>query len=97
MTTHVTIIWYDTNNIEDEFWKKFNDYMFNSYNDRKQCVDHISSMIKSETIFLISSMSCALEILPDIHGLRQLDSIFIYSTKQKHQIDENLLDQNIVK
>jgi hypothetical protein len=78
MATHIIMVWYDTNKTEDCIYEKYNDYTFEFYNDKKQCIDYISSMNKNETIFLILSISCALEILPNIHELRQINYIYLF-------------------
>ncbi|CAF2705200.1 unnamed protein product [Rotaria sp. Silwood2] len=56
-------------------------------------MDFINSTPTSEIIFLISSSLCALEILPMIKDLRQLDSAFIYSIEHEPKIHEKVFDK----
>ncbi|CAF4728310.1 unnamed protein product, partial [Rotaria sp. Silwood2] len=60
-----------------------------SYSNQQTCIDYIASN-KTNIIFLITSNSSATSILPDIHDMRQLDSIFLYTNEQKDN-SENLL------
>ncbi|CAF1233360.1 unnamed protein product [Rotaria sordida] len=71
----------------------FNNREFIYYNDKQTCADYVQSIAKSETIFLISTASCAIEILSLIHSLRQLDSVFLFSTEEDYNKYEYLFDE----
>ncbi|CAF4371720.1 unnamed protein product, partial [Rotaria sordida] len=61
-----------------------NDYVIFA-SDHEQCITFIES-IHQEKIFLITSRLKALQILPRVSSLRQIDSIFIFSM-EKNQDD----------
>ncbi|CAF1369806.1 unnamed protein product [Rotaria sordida] len=90
MTTYITLIFYDINSIKEDICNGFSKYPCIFFDDQQNCIDYIVSKSKSETLFLIISMVSAIEILPNIHGLRQLDSVFIYSNGEN---DEKLLNK----
>ncbi|CAF4481319.1 unnamed protein product [Rotaria sp. Silwood2] len=70
--------------------KEFKDYAIFSFVDQQLCLDYIKSVPKTDTIFLILSCTDTIEILCIIHDLRQLDSVFIYSSEQQY---EDLLEK----
>ncbi|CAF4117962.1 unnamed protein product, partial [Rotaria sordida] len=87
----ITIIWFDPNIGSNEDPKKLkqtlghiNDYVIFA-SDHEQCITFIES-IHQEKIFLITSRLKALQILPRVSSLRQIDSIFIFSM-EKNQDD----------
>ncbi|CAF1437659.1 unnamed protein product [Rotaria sordida] len=87
----ITLIWFDPNIGSNEDPKKLkqtlghiNDYVVFA-SDREQCITFIES-IHQEKIFLITSRSKALQILPRVSSLHQIDSIFIFSM-EKNQDD----------
>ena len=90
MAAHIILVWYDTNNIEADILSKYPTYKFHFYDDKQTCVDFISSVSSSETLFLIASVSCAHEVLSTIHGLNQLDSVLIYSKEEDHEMEKSL-------
>jgi hypothetical protein len=77
MTAHITLIFYDVNSIEKDARNVFLKYPCLVFNEQQSCVDYIISVPMRETLFLLTSASSAIQILPNINGLRQLDSIFI--------------------
>ncbi|CAF2961087.1 unnamed protein product [Rotaria sp. Silwood2] len=84
-TDDVLVIWYDAiiDSITDR--KLFNDELnacINYFTDHQSCLDYVQSMQKS-TIFFITSVYCARNIIPSIHKLRQIDSIFITSVSDE--------------
>lgn len=89
MSTQVTLIFCDAYNIYD----KWNDYAFTFYNDQSGCINRITSSPKSEVIFLITSVTYATDMLPEINDLRQLNSIFIYSIEEEYETEGNLLNK----
>ncbi|UJR20180.1 hypothetical protein I4U23_023312 [Adineta vaga] len=94
MTAHtIKIIWYDVDPIDENVYHHLTNSIFHYYNDQLKCVGYISSLLKSEIIFLISSPSSIVEILPEIHGLRQLDTVFIYSREHDYRIEKDFLDK----
>ena len=71
----------------------FNDYPVTFFNGQQNCIDYVRSRSKSEIIFLITSIAYAIEILPQINDLRQLDSAFIYSNEEEYKTNEDCLDK----
>jgi tetratricopeptide (TPR) repeat protein len=82
----ISLIWFDPNigSREDTEQTKQQLRLINDYvifrTDLEQCISLIQS-INNEKIFLITSGSRALELLPVISALSQIDSIFIYCMK----------------
>ncbi len=68
------MIWCDTEDISG----KCNGYAFTFCDDQQNCINYIKSISKTEVIFLITTIPHAMEILPEINNLRQLNSVFMY-------------------
>ena len=84
---NITLIWFDPNigtreDIRTTMvrLREINDYV-SFYTELDQCLNHIQSTY-NEKIFLITSGRRALELLPHITTLRQIDSIFIFCMKK---------------
>jgi hypothetical protein len=82
----VTIIWMNPymNDIEAQqdvektknSLRKINDYCL-FFIELEKCLQYIKSVAK-EKIFLITSGSCAVELLDKVHSMKQIDSVFIF-------------------
>lgn len=93
---NTTLIWFDSQIGVDESTytiiarlRQINDYLL-VHKDLNECVTEIKS-IKSETIFLITCGSQALQLLPQVTSLSQVHAIFLFCVdKRKYQklVDE---------
>ena len=84
----ITLIWFDKNiGMRDDtkqtqkMLREVNDFVL-FHASQKDCI-HCVQSIKGEKIFLVVSGSCSIELLPQIHELPQVDSIFIFCMKQQ--------------
>ena len=82
----ITLIWYDPRmgttddtKITTEELREINDRVI-MCSDPFDCLNHIQS-VENEKIFLITSGKGATSIVPEIHQLKQVDSIFIFCLK----------------
>jgi hypothetical protein len=67
--------------------------MINVFTDADECIDFISE-IKDERIFTVVSDGSDQHIVPLIHEITQLDSVYVfYDFKIKHEIWENQLNK----
>ncbi|CAF1273770.1 unnamed protein product [Didymodactylos carnosus] len=92
---NITLIWYDEsiNSTEDtkqtaKMLRQINDYVVFHTNHRT-CAEYVKS-IQKEKIFLIISGACSTDILPLVHDLEHIDSIFVFCMKtQKYEYLRN--------
>ncbi|CAF3322514.1 unnamed protein product [Rotaria socialis] len=92
----ITLVWFDPNigsrddtKLAMKRLREINDYVL-FYTDVESCIVYINA-VEKEKIFLVTSGSRSSEILPRIHTLEQVDSIFIFCKKKnryQHLIDE---------
>jgi hypothetical protein len=54
----------------------------NTFQDSSQCEKHIQSLSKDDRIVLIANGRLGEELVPQIHHLRQVTSIYIYCTDE---------------
>lgn len=58
----------------------------NTFDDSKKCLDFISNVKNNERIFLISSGTLGKNVVPQLHDMAQVDSIYIFcGDKSKHE------------
>jgi hypothetical protein len=86
-----TVIWYDKNinlhhsgevkRIED-LLQQINDYVL-IFSDRQTCLDYINEA-KSENIFLILSGQSTAGIIDNVHGQKQIDSLYVFCMKREN-------------
>ena len=63
-----------------------------AYTEQQKYIDHVKSTYKTAKLFLILSFENSIAVLNSIHGLRQVDSVFIYSSKEDLEKNECILD-----
>lgn len=91
---NVTVIWYDSNidsTVEPKLLDTKLNVLIRIHTQLVACVDHIKSAAKVKIFMIIPSISCARDILPQIHNLRQTDSIFLLTIGE--ETIDSLLDE----
>ncbi|CAF3070447.1 unnamed protein product, partial [Rotaria sp. Silwood2] len=81
----INFVWYDNdqnmNEVKSNLENKIN-FKINYYTNLEVCIDYVESIQwKMQRIFFITSASCSNDIIPRIHNLRQIDSIFLMSNE----------------
>jgi hypothetical protein len=84
----ILIVWFYLNNELIPMPKELNNYGI-CYCDEQECIDYITSN-GHEIIFLITSSSSANRILPHIHEMRQLDSVFLFFNQSEENCEDLL-------
>ncbi|CAF1313106.1 unnamed protein product [Didymodactylos carnosus] len=73
----IIIVMYDTDiKIKQPPLQKTNSNQLLLYTDKQECIDDVKLI--HEKVFFITSGSCASHILPVVHRLTQVDSVFIF-------------------
>ena len=54
-----------------------------TFDDQNQCQQFILSMLPEDRLILIISGRCGRQLIPQIHQLRQLSSIYVYCLDKK--------------
>jgi hypothetical protein len=94
------LIWLDANIDEsnDEYRNSINQLQsiintIDIFKDIDQCIDFLTE-IKDETIFMIVSGSLIEQIVPFIHNISQLKSIFVFTeNKERYVLLESIFRQ----
>ena len=89
MVQNVLLIWLD-NNIDEnneDYQNTINQLQhvvntINTFTDGEECIEFINSM-NDEKVCMIISDSLGQQIVPRIHNMSQVDSIFIFSSNKK--------------
>ena len=88
-----SLVWLDENcnkpktniNTQEQLRKCIN-YLQTFEND-KDCEEYIRSLSKDDRIILIVNNKFGEQIVPQLHGLQQISSIYVYDLNQKTEID----------
>lgn len=91
MSARIHLIWFDVKEKQIDGTMKIQSTF--TFDNQQKCVDYVQSISKTETIFLIVSIPSATEMLSVIHNLRQLDSIFLFSSSDSEEQDEDLIEK----
>ena len=54
-----------------------------TFDDQNQCQQHITTLSPQDRLVLIISGRCGRQLVPQIHHLRQLSSIYVYCMDKK--------------
>ena len=85
MTLNITLVLHDIESIKEELCNRFHGHRYRFFNDVSSCSDYIATVSKTETLFLITSLSSIHELRPNSHSLRHLDSVFVHALEEKDE------------
>jgi len=97
LVQNCVLVWLDSNIDEtyNIYQNSINEFqcivnIVNKFVDTDKCVDFITE-IKDEKVFLITSISLGQQIIPNIHDLSQIESIYIFCVSEsiQEQLDNN--------
>ncbi|CAF1053656.1 unnamed protein product [Adineta ricciae] len=54
-----------------------------TFHDKQQCHDYVTSLSSQDRLVLIVSGRCGQELVPQIHSLRQVSAIYVYSKDEQ--------------
>ena len=87
----IVLLWYGSSNME--MIKDFENKIVFINSPQKAFVDYIHKIGLKQKVFLILSVSCCKDILPLVHNLRQIDSIFLYSILYQERFVQDILNE----